>query len=214
MSFKSLIICGFLIFINSCKKDNVDIETIQNNSAKEEKIDENINSKGTKIRLNKEAKEVVKNWTEYQEIAAFIPNYYKTNTSEALFNAQRLVALTQQLKDTIRVEKFKKPSFRIRLNVLHNEALRLADMDSIPSITNKEIIQESENIINAFEAIKVKINSVVNKAVLENDLKEFDYLFDIKTQDLDISKPKKNAKRKPIKKRKRRIKPLSNLKTE
>ena len=146
-------------------------------------------------------------------MASFIPKYYKTTTKEALFNSQRLAELAQQLKDTIRVRKFDQPSFRIRLNVLHNEAMRLADMDSINNITTQEIIIENKNIVNAFEAIKLKINSLVNEEILNKDLEEFDYLFGLKDSLNDDGKKSKSKKLiKP--KFERRIAPLKKNKED
>ncbi len=196
--------------IFSCKKEksvtNIKIET----EITEEQIEEQINSNIIVSSLSSEAKKTVEVWTEYQNIADFIPQYYKTTTKQSLFNSQRLAELTQQLKDTIRIEKFDIPSFRIRLNVLNNVALRLADMDSIPSITNKEIIQENTNITNAFNAVNDKINFIINKEQLELDLKEFDILFENKDSlkniesEIQTLKTKKNN----VKRVKKRIQPL------
>lgn len=183
----------------SCEKEKIK-NTIVKELPIQEKSDEEITSKQTKIRLNRIAKQTVENWDEYQNMAVFIPKYYKTTTKEALFNSQRLAELAQQLKDTIRVTKFDLPSFRIRLNVLHNEAVRLADMDSISNITTKEIITENKNIVNAFEAIKAKINSMVKKEKLDQDLEEFDHLFEI-NDSLDKQEEKRELTRKRIKKR-------------
>lgn len=183
----------------SCEKEKIK-NTIVKELPIQEKSDEKITSKQTKIRLNRIAKQTVENWDEYQNMAVFMPKYYKTTTKEALFNSQRLAELAQQLKDTIRVTKFDLPSFRIRLNVLHNEAIRLADMDSIGNITTQEIITENKNIVNAFEAIKSKINSLVNEEILNKDLEEFDHLFEI-NDSLDKQEEKRELTRKRIKKR-------------
>ena len=92
--------------------------------------------------------------------------------------------------------------------MLHNEALRLFDMDSIPSITNKEIIQENKNILDAFNAVNMKINSIVKKELIIKDLSEFNHLF---KKPQEIEKPKKNSmkKDKRIERKKRSIQPLN-----
>ena len=109
---------------------------------------------------------------------------------------------------------FKTPSVKIRLNVLNNEALRLFDMDSIPNITNKEVIHETKNIVNAFNALNIKINNEVNKNLITKDLSGFNHLFEKEEDSLNI-KPI-NIKNKQLKTNKRRkllskkrIKPLS-----
>lgn len=215
MKFGNLIFLGLFIFIFSCTKNNInDLNTniVLQETENNKKARGYFVSKNSKISLNTTALKIVENWQEYQNIAEFIPKYYKTTTKKSLFNSQRLVELTQQLKDTIRIKKFDEPSFRIRLNVLHNEALRLADMDSITSITNLEVIQENKNIVGAFDAINAKINTLVNKELLENDLKEFDYLFAIEDsiEEKTNSKilTKKNRNQKIFNKR---IQPLSEI---
>lgn len=171
-----------------------------------------INVQNKKIELNTDSKKVVENWQEYQSIAEFISKFYNTTTTEILSNSQQLSALAQQIKDSIRITKFDIPSFRIRLNVFHNETLRLADMDSIPSITQKEIIQENENIIHAFSAINAKINAMVNKEKLETDLEEFDSLFILKDSiEKETTTIKNNEKREKGKRKmdRRRINPIN-----
>ncbi len=211
-----IIIIILAIFVISCNKDSA-IEL--NNSADNQvvtskKTDEDFTIKTKKIALHSKAKKVVEEWQEYQSVAEFIPKFYKTSTKEALINANLFYELTTYLKDSIRVDLFKTPSVKIRLNVLNNEALRLFDMDSIPNITNKEVIHETKNIVNAFNALNIKINNEVNKNLITKDLSGFNHLFEKEEDSLNI-KPI-NIKNKQLKTNKRRkllskkrIKPLS-----
>jgi len=212
---RGLFFIFFLIVTFSCEKE------IEKNIQKEKQIanlqnvyDEKIESIHKKITLHSKSKTVVENWQEYQTLTDFITKFHKTTTKESLFNSNQLTVLTQQLKDSIRIKTFDTPSFKIRLNVLHNEAMRLFDMDSITGITNKEIIQENYNITEAFNAINMKINSIVKKETLDNELLEYDYLFLTKNDQNNIKPPLKKTKieRKKNKKRafiKKRIQPLS-----
>jgi hypothetical protein len=149
--------------------------------------------------LNSYAKKEVSDWIEYQNISEFIPNFYKTDTKQALFDSQRIMELSQQLKDSIRIEKFDIPSFRARLHVLYNESLRLADMDSIKSITQAEVVLQTKNIVNAFDAVNSKINMLVSQENLEENLKEFDSILNkkdsIKKEFKPFIKPISNRKR-------------------
>lgn len=125
------------------------------------------------IKLNSKAKKEVENWVEYQKIDEFIVQYHNISLTEALFNANELSELAQQLKDTIRVEKFKISSVKIRLNVLYNETLRLADMATISSISEIEVQKENENILNAYAALNLKINNILSKESLNSELDKF-----------------------------------------
>ncbi len=194
--------------IFSCKKEqkiNVQKKNIQKITNEQIHINSNITP------LLPESKKIIDSWEEYQILSEFIPKFYKSSTKEILFHSNQLATLTKLLKDSIRIEKFNIPSFKIRLNVLHNEALRLFDMDSIPSITNKEIIHENKNIISAFNAVNTKINSIVKKDILVNDLLEFDFLFDSNNDSTLFLKNEKKIiiKKREIEEKKKRIQPLS-----
>ena len=106
-------------------------------------------------------------------MSEFIKQYENISSIDALFNANELSELAQQLKDTIRVKKFEIPSVKIRLNVLYSETLRLADMASISSISGEEIKNENENILNAFSALNLKINNVIIQENLNKDVSKF-----------------------------------------
>jgi hypothetical protein len=196
-----------LIFSVSCKKES-DINAKQNLEIKTDTTLLKIKTT-LAVKLNSQAKKIVSNWEEYQNINEFIPNFYNTDTKQSLFDSQRILELSQQLKDSIRIEKFDIPSFRARLHVLYNESLRLADMDSIKSITQKEVVLQTNNIVNAFDAINSKINVLVSKENLENNLKEFDSILNKK----DSTKKEFNPFIKPrLKNKKRTIKPINSIK--
>jgi hypothetical protein len=125
------------------------------------------------VELNPKAQKEVEDWTEYQKMNEFIKQYHNISAIDALFNANELSELAQQLKDTIRVEKFEIPSVKIRLNVLHSETLRLADMASINNVGEEEIKNENENILNAFSALNLKINNIIIQENLNKDVSEF-----------------------------------------
>ena len=163
---------SILLLILSCTSEAIPKKEI---SVKQEKDTSVLKIKTlSPVRLNSQAKKEVSDWIEYQNLSEFIPNLYKTDTKQALFDSQRILELSQQLKDSIRIEKMDIPSFRARLHVLYNESLRLADMDSIKSITPAEVVLQTKNIVNAYDAINSKINILVSQEHLEENLKEFD----------------------------------------
>ena len=77
------------------------------------------------------------------------------------------------MKDSIRIPSFDRPDIKIRLNVLYNHTLRLADMDNISSIEIQEVKTEISNILDAFSAINSKINNLTNQQYLEKQLLDF-----------------------------------------
>ena len=199
-------ITSILLFIISCNsKQEVNID-----NDIEQKQDTTLFSVKTikPIPLNLQAKKTVSEWNEYQNIQEFIPNFYKTDTKQALFDSQRILELSKQLKDSIRIDKFNIPSFRARLHVLYNESLRLADMDSIKSITQKEVVAQTKNIVQAFDAVNSKINMLVSQENLEENLKEFDSILNKKDSTKKEFKPFLKKTNKNKKRRIKRIIPL------
>lgn len=116
------------------------------------------------------AKKAVLEWKEYHNVDEFIIKYYNISTTEALDYAEELTDLVKIMKDTIRVDKLKDKSVVARINVLHNEALRLNDMSTISTISNEEIKQEVANIVEIYSALNSKINTIYKAEELQNSL--------------------------------------------
>ena len=170
MLLKKVILLSLIALFVSCtktiskKNDEISRDSLIGNTDK-------VNFQITK--LNSKAIKLVETWDEYQNIDELLKQYQNINANLALLNAKELAVLTKQLKDSIRVERLKIPSVKIRLNVLHNETLRLADMSTIPSITEEEVVIENSNILNAYSALNLKINNIVNQENLNEELGSF-----------------------------------------
>lgn len=170
MSVRNILLSIFLIFFLSCEKIKSEkeiISVIDSTQTDFAKVNHSI------TKLSSKAKVMVENWGEYQKIDEFIQQYRNISISNALLNARELSDLSKQLRDSIRVEKLIVPSVKIRLNVLHNETLRLADMATINHITKSEVIHENKNIIEAYSALNMKINNIITQEKLNNDVNEF-----------------------------------------
>lgn len=170
MPIKNIFFILLVLVIFSCGKATKTAEALTTNDS----IPANKTQiKSTIVPLTGEAQLAMDNWGEYQKFDDFIEQYKNITISDALFNARDLANLAQQLKDSIRIEKFKIPSVKIRLNVLYNETLRLADMAEIKTIREEEVLQENENILNAFSALNLKINNILSQENLNSDVEEF-----------------------------------------
>ena len=161
----------FLISITSCKKNDITLDndkiialdSIPKNDQKD------IRSIGET--LAPDAKKKVKDWPEYQQLDELLINFYSISNNEALNLSKELSLTTQQLKDSIKIDRFKEPDISIRINVLHNNALRLNDMASITSINPIEVKDEIQKILDAFSALNAKINNITNQEKLEAEVK-------------------------------------------
>ena len=163
-----------VLSVTSCKKNEADslvnkkvpIDSIQIDDKKE------ISNIGET--LLPESKKKVENWHEYQQLDQLLTNFYSISPNEALNLSQELSTTTKQLKDSLKIDRFKEPDVLIRINVLHNSALRLADMATIPNIEVSEVKGETKNILNAFSALNAKINNITRQEKLETELKDFE----------------------------------------
>ncbi len=162
----------FIILLSfSCKKNKTQENVFQTEKLRDTTL-KNYTLKITE-NLKPKAKEQVKNWEEYQKIDEFLRNNQNTNAEETLFNAEELARLTQELKDSIRIETFKTPDYKIRLNVINNEALRLKDMSTIPNLSSNEVLTEYQKVFEAFNALNSKLNNKVSKEKINKELKDF-----------------------------------------
>lgn len=116
------------------------------------------------------AKKELANWEGYNKLDDFIISYYSISVSDALVNAEKLTELVRSVKDTITVSKLEKPNVIARFNVLHNETLRLADMATIPSISDEEVSEQVHQILEVFSSVNSKINTIYKAQDLQNAL--------------------------------------------
>lgn len=126
------------------------------------------------VGLNPDSEELVAEWGEYQDVSEMIVRYREITKADALLNSVELEELTRYLKDSVRSEKLDIPSVRMRLNVLHNEAKRLADMATIPTITDSEVLEENDKILNAYADLNIKINDMSRQEKINRELGDFE----------------------------------------
>lgn len=112
----------------------------------------------------------VDDWKEYKIVEEFTSKFYKTSPNEALSNALEMKNVITHLKDSIKPVIFNTPSFNARINVLYNEAERLADITFIPAIETSEINNQVEKILQAFSALNSKINTVLSQKKFEDEI--------------------------------------------
>jgi hypothetical protein len=129
-----------------------------------------LKSSAPTVSLNSDSDELVADWAEYKNVSEMIVQYRETTKADALLNSVELEELTRYLKDSVRIEKLDIPSVRMRLNVLHNEAKRLADMSTIPTITETEVLEENDRVLNAYADLNTKINDLSRQEKINEEL--------------------------------------------
>ncbi len=169
------------LFISACKNKEQKAKEVNDSSPVKNSL---IKSEKPITKLNPASKEMIATWPEYQKFDELISQYQETSMNEALLNSIELSELARQLKDSVRIEKLDIPEVKIRLNVLYSETLRLADMSTIPTITEALVAQENNNVIDAYSALNIKINNMTSQDELNEEISTFvDEVLDEPKQD-------------------------------
>ena len=185
MKYFKLFLVGIVVLSVSCKQKEaeandqvIDSLTVSNNKI--------ISSIGET--LLPDAKKALAEWEEYQNVDAIMLKYYSISVQEALTNARELAELVTIMKDSIRVPELDAKNVLARIHVLENQTLRLADMSNIPAISDEEVKEEIQKILEVYDAFNSKINTIYSTSALQEAL-EIDTETPIKIE-VEEDKPK------------------------
>lgn len=154
-----------LVFI-SCNNKQVKQETVRKKPAMNVVHQHTVN-----VLVDKAVVKKIEAWSFYASFEKKIAKYYSISASEALNNAIDLAQEATRLKNNKKPIALTTNSFKTRIDVLENEALRLKDMTYIPAITAAEVNKQVDKILAAFAATNSKINSVFTKLQVEKEIK-------------------------------------------
>lgn len=160
-----------LLFACNQKKEEVNTDAVSTNDSLKSEFS---NIKSISETLSPEAKAKTVNWEDYHQLDRLLTDFYTISPKEALNLSKELATTTTRLKDSLPIEEFKRPDVMIRINVLNNYALRLADMASIPSITDTEVDQEIQHLLDSYSALNAKINNIAHQEKIERELSDFE----------------------------------------
>tara|TARA_R110001583_G_scaffold43690_3_gene138894 strand:+ start:1054 stop:1656 length:603 start_codon:yes stop_codon:yes gene_type:complete len=196
--YSFLLVIVFLTF--SCNRNKNVEEVVQVTDTL--KVDEHriVNSIGETLIPN--ARRNLQGWKAYNNVDEFMLKYFNVSKLEALNNAKELSDLVKIMKDSIKIDKLKEINVIARFNVLHNETLRLADMATIPSITDDEVKDEVKKILELYSALNSKINTIYKAEELQDAL------------DIDTETPIELDKQQEIRIRKNRERLIQNAKKQ
>lgn len=129
------------------------------------------------LNLEKKASQKIDNWLEYEALKDFLKQFHSISPNEALNNSKELNDLVKSVRDSIKPEFLQSKAFDARVNLLHNETLRLYDMSSIPAIKSEEVSGQVEKLLEAFSAINSKINTLVLQEDLDSQVSDSKFKF-------------------------------------
>jgi len=154
----------------------------------------------------------IADWNELNVLKNFLDRFIKASPKEVLSNSLELRDLIKLLKESKKSILFQNPSFETRVNILYNESLRLADMNTIPAITANEVNTQVDKILDAFSAVNAKINTIFSKKKFEDEID-----IDLRLIGLDSTKIDTISRISILKRNQEKIlreKELNNLKRE
>lgn len=146
------------------------------------------------LNLEKKASQKIDNWLEYETLKNFLKQYDSISPNEALNNSKELNDLVRSVRDSVKPEFLKSKAFDARINLLHNETLRLYDMSSIPAIKSEEVSGQVDKLLDAFSAINSKINTLVLQADLDSQVSDPKFKFNRISSDSITSEKKLSQK--------------------
>lgn len=117
-----------------------------------------------------EAKEAIAEWEEYQNVDEFILRFYSISIEEAKTSARELADLVVIMRDSIRLPILTEPNMLARFNVFKTEVLRLSDMATISAISDEELKFEVQKVLEVYDAVNAKINTIFNTISLQEKL--------------------------------------------
>lgn len=174
-----LFILCFVLTLESCKKQVI----TDNENKTEQALLSVVQSFKKPDDIMPQYKKEVENWTHYRNLASFMERFEKASANEVLSNAMELENMVKTLKDSVNPKPFDFDALKARINILHNESLRLSDMTNIPAITTTEVIEQTKKTINAYSSINSKINTILTKKKFEDAVQ-----IDVKYIGLDSTK--------------------------
>ncbi len=164
-----------MVFVFSCKKQKSVKEDVIKEIVVKPQMAVVINHKKPKG-LTSASKNELETWKAYNEFNKFLERFENISPNEALSNATELKELIRNLQNDLyetqrhKIEEFNTNAFRARINVLENEILRLNDMNTISSITAKEVNQQVDKIFLLFSSFNAKINTIFVKRSIPDDI--------------------------------------------
>ncbi len=154
---------------------------------------------GDIVPLKTRAKKEVANWEAYSNLQELIEKFVHISPNEGMSNALELKTLVLGLQTSILPKTLDSPAFQARMHVLSSEALRLADMTYITAIQATAINRQISKLLEVYNGINTKINTVVSQKQFEEIVHSSVRLIGVDTTKKMIPTKKSPARISPIK---------------
>jgi len=154
---------------------------------------------GDIVPLKTRAKQEVANWEAYRSLQELIEKFVHISPNEGMSNALELKTLALGLQTSIPPKAVNSPAFQARMHVFSSEALRLADMTYIPAIQATAISRQISKLLDVYNGINTKINTVVSQKQFEESVHSTVRLIGVDTTKKIIPTKKRPARISPIK---------------
>jgi len=126
--------------------------------------------------LNPKIEGKVSHWIAYWPVYRKMKAFRHTTASEALGNIGELEELLVDLKKSSPPEALQNKGMQARINILHNEVLRLKDMSDNIALKASDINKQISKIMGAYGAFNSKINAIYFQEILDAEVSVEDSL--------------------------------------
>ncbi len=168
----------------SCKKSNENISSLDSNELVEQEAK---HKEQTLKELSQDGRALVDGLEYYSSLRASMEQLLKGKRENVLNQGNPIAVLALSLKDSTENVVINSKSVQARLNALYTMSLRMQDMQAIPALSDQMIYDQGDEVVEIYNGLIDKINTVALKAKLESELYDPRYL----TQDsIDKSKSK------------------------
>ncbi len=178
----TVFLAGFILI--SCKKSNENISSLDSNELVEQEAK---HKEQTLKELSQDGRALVDGLEYYSSLRASMEQLLKGKRENVLNQGNPIAVLALSLKDSTENVVINSKSVQARLNALYTMSLRMQDMQAIPALSDQMIYDQGDEVVEIYNGLIDKINTVALKAKLESELYDPRYL----TQDsIDKSKSK------------------------
>ncbi len=162
MRIKTLSILSLLVIFLSCKKDQENnTEDKAGDIEKNEVIEKDISKIDyIEFELDSKAEDVIKDWTEYQQLQEAILDIKKGDLSFFNDNKEVINTLLRGLKKNI-PKKIKAASISARITALETKFRKLQSLSNLSTTNKKELLATIKDFLVSFSSFNFQINKKI-----------------------------------------------------
>ena len=158
----SVFLAGFVLF--SCKNSKENTSVLDSDQL----VEQEAKHKEQMLKeLTQDGRSLVEGLDYYSSLRANMEQLLKGNRENLLNQGNPIAVLALSLKDSTENDVINSKPVQARLNALYTMSLRMQDMQAIPALSDQLIYDQGDEVVEIFNGLIDKINTVALKQKLE-----------------------------------------------